>query len=30
MSYVDAIYNADLDKICLCERVDGKRILIEY
>ena len=30
MSYVDAIYNSDTDKIQLCERVDGKRILMEY
>lgn len=30
MSYVDAIYNSNNDKICLAERVDGKRILVEY
>ena len=30
MSYVDAIYNSESDKICLSERVDGKRILVEY
>jgi len=30
MSYVDAIYNPDADKICLSERVDGKRVLVEY
>jgi DNA polymerase elongation subunit (family B) len=30
MPYVDAIYNQDADKICLSERVDGKRILLEY
>ena len=30
MSYIDAIYNADLDKICLSERIDGKRILTEF
>jgi len=30
MSYVDAIYNSDTDKIQLCERVDGKRVLVEH
>ena len=30
MSYVDAIYNSDTDKICLAERLDGKRVLTEY
>ena len=30
MAYVDAIYMQDVDKICLSERVDGKRVLLEY
>jgi len=30
MSYVDAIYNKENDKILVTERVDGKRIIKEY
>ena len=30
MSYVDAIYNSETDRIQLCERIDGNRVLVEH